>query len=75
MQVTLSKIEAEISRLSFAEQLELMEFLAKEVRSNSFPVKQTFGFDLAEMAEDSDMKREISEINAEFLTTEQDGLT
>jgi hypothetical protein len=73
MTISLEQIEADIERLSLTEQLQLMERLARSIRQRALPpisIEQQ----LELMAQDPHIQREIAAINAEFATTEADGL-
>ena len=69
---TLQRIESEIEQLSFDEQLLLMERLARRIRGGpSLRVRED---DLAAMADDPAVQRELRRIEAEIVPTEADGL-
>ncbi len=70
----LNKIESEFARLSPEAQLSLLERLVHRVRVAVSGRRDTWETDLATMAADSEMQRELSHINAEFKITEADGL-
>jgi hypothetical protein len=69
----LSELEKHIDELSVAEQLALLEYVAQRLRKNlrtsGDPDKE-----LALMAADPDIQRELREINEEFASMEADGL-
>jgi hypothetical protein len=67
-------IEAAIDQLSIADQLWLMERLARRIRERSQHAPDTRERELEEMANDPAIQREIREIEAEFAMTESDGL-
>jgi hypothetical protein len=69
----LSEIEREFARLSPEAQLTLLERLIHRVRE-TVAGKDTWESDLAAMAADLQVQRELSRINAEFAVTEADGL-
>ena len=71
---TLERIEADIAQLSLAEQLWLMEHLAQRIRTRTLQMPTVRECELAEMAHDPAIQREIQHINAEFAVTEADGL-
>lgn len=75
---TLREIERNISRLSLAEQLWLLERLASDIRERAEAARRFEGIDmeeqLAAMAEDPAIQRELQAIAQEFATTEADGL-
>jgi hypothetical protein len=68
------QIEADIERLSLADQLRLMQRLADLIgrRARSTPTVQED--DLVAMADDPAVQRELREIEEEFAVTEADGL-
>jgi hypothetical protein len=73
-QTTIHSIRQQIEQLSTEDQLILIEQIAKQLRRTR---KRASGFratDLAEMAADPDVQREIRLIDEEFRTTEMDGL-
>jgi hypothetical protein len=75
MSVTLlEQIEANITRLSFSDQLLLMERLAHRLRRQTLPVRPSLAAQLAMMANDPEIQRELQLIEAEFAGTEADGL-
>ena len=61
----LSQIEAHIDQLSLAEQLWLLERLAQRLRAQMI-VHSPFEPQLAAMAEDPDIQRELQRIEEEF---------
>ena len=71
--VVLSEIESEFARLSPAAQLSLLERLVHRARM-TVAGGDTWESDLAAMAADPEVQRELSCINAEFSVTEADGL-
>ena len=71
--VVLSEIESEFARLSPAAQLSLLERLVHRARL-TVAGGDTWESDLATMAADPEVQRELSRINAEFGVTEADGL-
>ena len=71
---TLERIDAELQRLSLAEQVRLMERLAQVIQAKVVHQEQFMESELAAMAVDPDIQREISEIQSEFAATESDGL-
>ncbi len=78
--MSVQRIEADIRQLPLADQLYLMERLARRIReqavpSSSEPPSETEKERLiAAMAQDPDVQRELRSINAEFAGTEWDGL-
>ncbi len=68
------QIEADIERLSLAEQLWLMERLAHRIRRSALPSQADDESDLDAMARDPAIQRELAQIEAEFAGTELDGL-
>jgi hypothetical protein len=71
---TLERIDADIAQLSLAEQLWLMERLAQRIRTRTLQMPTVQESELAEMAQDPAIQRELQQINAEFAGTEADGL-
>jgi hypothetical protein len=71
---TLERIEAAIAQLSLAEQLWLMERLAHRIRTRTLQTPTVPESELAAMAHDPAIQRELQQINAEFAVTEADGL-
>jgi len=69
----LSEIEAHIDELSLAEQLALLEYVAQRLRKN-LGAQSNLENELALMAADPDIQRELREINEEFASMEADGL-
>ena len=69
----LSEIESEFARLSPEAQLTLLERLVHRARV-TVAGGDTWESDLATMAADPAVQRELSRINAEFGATEADGL-
>lgn len=72
-QSTVSQIEKSILQLSVAEQLLIISRIAEKLRGK-LDDEPDFETLIAEMANDSDIRREIKEIDAEFRQTEFDGL-
>lgn len=70
----LEQIEADISQLSLSEQLLLMERLAHRIREHTLRSRPALADQLAAMASDPDIQRELQQIEAEFASTETDGL-
>ena len=70
----LSEIESEFARLSTEAQLSLLERLLHRACVAVSGPRDTWESDLATMAADPEMQRELSRINAEFSVTEADGL-
>ena len=70
----LEQIETNIAKLSLDEQLWLMERLAHYIRQHTLPTIPVQEGELAAMAADPAIQSEIRQINAEFATTEMDGL-
>jgi vacuolar-type H+-ATPase subunit B/Vma2 len=75
MNVTsLSQIEKEIGMLPPKEQLMLMERIIHRLRKSNLREDDTIENQLAAMAADPEIQRELSDINGEFAQTEWDGL-
>lgn len=71
---TAADLKNKISLLPQHDQLWLMEHLARDLRRRDLNRQQRFEQDLAAMAADPDIQREIKAINEEFAVTESDGL-
>lgn len=69
----LERIEADIPQLSLPEQLQLLEYLARQIRSYAMPAVPAADH-LALMAADPEIQRELAQIDREFARTELDGL-
>lgn len=70
--ITLAEIEKKINGLSSDEQLWLVEKLVQRLRKKTG--REILEQELAAMAADPDIQREIKNINEEFAGTELDGL-
>lgn len=73
-QTALSEIEQNIMSLSTNEQLLLISRVAEKLRKKNV-AETDFEYELAEMANDVDIRRELKEIEEDFRYTELDGLT
>ncbi len=73
-QTALSEIEQNIMSLSTNEQLLLISRVAEKLRKKNV-AETDFENELAEMANDVDIRRELEEIEEDFRYTELDGLT
>jgi hypothetical protein len=71
--LTLESIESAINHLSFLEQVQLLERLAQLIRRQT-ERPHSVENQLAAMAADPDIQRELRQIEAEFAGTEMDGL-
>jgi len=71
--LSLEHIEVAISQLSFLEQIQLLERLAQRIRKQTEQQQETEE-ELAAMAADPAIQRELRQIEAEFVGTEADGL-
>jgi hypothetical protein len=69
----LSQIEEHIHQLSLAEQLWLLERLAQRLREQLI-VQSPFEQQLAAIADDPDIQRELQRIEEEFAPAAADGL-
>jgi hypothetical protein len=69
----LSQIEEHIHQLSLAERLWLLERLAQRLREQLI-VQSPFEQQLAAMADDPDIQRELQRIEEEFAPAAADGL-
>lgn|GEM_PF-630744 len=70
----LDQLEAELDSLPLEEQWSVFERLGRRLRSTSSGESASFALQMAEMASDPDIQREIREIDAEFAHTLRDGL-
>lgn len=71
----LSEMEDSLTRLSLAEQLWLMERLVQHIRERTVTATSVApSNDLAAMAADPQIQRELRLIEEEFALTEADGL-
>jgi hypothetical protein len=73
-QPTLAQIEDSFTRLSISEQLRLIERLVHRVHKNTLNQREVADNQLAQMAADPDIERELREIEREFAPAESDGL-
>ena len=73
MESVLSQIEAEILELPADQQLRLISRVAEKL-SKKAENPTDFDMELAEMANDPDIQRELREIDRDFRITELDGL-
>jgi hypothetical protein len=69
----LTDLESHIDQLSVIDQLALLEYVAQRVRKN-LGTQSNPDNELALMAADPDIQRELREINEEFAAMEADGL-
>lgn len=72
--MSVEQIEADISQLSLSDQLWLMERLAHQIRQHALPDQVAWESQLAAMASDPDIQRELEQIETEFAGTNMDGL-
>ena len=70
----LASIETRIAQLSRNDQLLLIERLAHRLRDSSRESEASRERDLAAMAADPEIQRELAAIREEFAVTEGDGL-
>jgi hypothetical protein len=70
----ISEIENQFAQLPPEAQLSVLERLAHHVRAGRVGKRDDWDADLAAMAADPDIQRELREISAEFAATEADGL-
>jgi hypothetical protein len=71
---TLERLEAELDDLSWSEQILLLERLARRIRERTPNADVDMDRQLAAMADDPDIQRELREIASEFAATEADRL-
>ena len=70
------EIHNQFAKLSVGSQLNLLERLVHQVRITSQQTDRNgLESDLAAMAADPDVQREIAQINKEFRASDNDGLT
>jgi hypothetical protein len=69
-----NEIEKQFTQLSFDEQLLLIERLVQRLRNDAAAEHQEWDNDLAAMAADPSIQRELRHMDAEFRCTEGDGL-
>ena len=72
--VPLTQIEHAIQQFSYDERLWLIERLIHGLRYGSKESRSPFDANLAEMAADPEIQRELANIAQEFAPTEMDGL-
>jgi hypothetical protein len=70
----IERLEAEIGQLTLPDQLWLLERLIQRIRKRTLRTRPAFDAQLAVMAQDPNMQRELKEIEAEFVVAETDGL-
>lgn len=70
----IERMEIEISQLALPDQLWLLERLIQRIRKRTLQTRPALEAQLAAMAYDPNMQRELKAIEAEFATTEADGL-
>lgn len=68
------QIERAFAELPTQLQLSLLERLVHQVRTKMAGDDEEFAKDVAALADDPDMRREIAAIDEEFRGTEEDGL-
>lgn len=76
--MTLTQIEQSIDFLSYDELLHLLEKLVRSLKKKSYSrilsSQKEFEQQIARMATDPDVQKELIEINREFAVTELNGL-
>ena len=70
----LTQIESSIQRLSLQEQLRLLEWMVQTIRTHTLFEPNSLEKELAEMAADPEIIRELKAIEEEFSFAEADGL-
>ena len=73
-QFTLSQIEERFSKLPISEQRGLIDRLVRRVNEQTSNQNKDVDDQLAQMAADPDIQREVQEIEREFALTDSDGL-
>ena len=71
---TLSQIEEGFSKLPISEQRGLIDRLVRRVNEQTSNQNKDVDDQLAQMAADPDIQREVQEIEREFALTDSDGL-
>ena len=71
---TLSQIEEGFSKLPISEQRVLIDRLVRRVNEQTSNQNKDVDDQLAQMAADPDIQREVQEIEREFAVTDSDGL-
>ena len=71
---TLSQIEERFSKLPISEQLGLIDRLVRRVNEQTSNQNKDVDDQLAQMAADPGIQREVREIEREFALTDSDGL-
>ena len=71
---SIERIEIEISQLALPDQLWLLERLIQRIRRRTLQTQPSLEGQLAAMAQDPHMQRELKAIEAEFAGAEADGL-
>jgi hypothetical protein len=69
------EIQSKFATLSPQSQLTVLEHLVHQLRVTTQETDDAFRADLAAMAADPDIQREITQIEREFRVTENDGLS
>lgn len=70
----IKRIETGINQLRLPDQLWLLERLIQRIRKRTMAMRPSWDAQLAALAHDPDLQRELKEIAAEFAVTEVDGL-
>jgi hypothetical protein len=73
-QPILAQIEESFTQLSVSEQRRLIERLVNRVQENTLKRSEDADNQLAQMAADPDIERELREIEREFAAAQSDGL-
>jgi hypothetical protein len=73
-QPILRQIEESFTELSIPEQLRLIERLVHRVHENTLKQRDDADVQMAKMAADPDIEKELREIGQEFAAAESDGL-
>jgi len=73
--VHLDYLETEIRALPLSDQLWLLERMVRQMRNKATAVRNGRSSDVAVMAADPEIQRELREIEAEFAGSEGDGLS
>jgi len=70
----LERIEVALDRLSWSEQIWLLERLARRIREQARPPRDSRDDALVAMADDPDIQRELRQIASEFAVAEAEQL-
>ena len=72
--LTIQRMVTDFGQLSLADQLSLLERFVQQIRQRTTQGRPSLESQLAAMAMDPDIQRELRQIEREFAGTEADGL-